>query len=571
MRPNIIFIIADDTTPRYHGCYGGPTPTPHLDSLAGDGVLFRQCRCVAPLCNPSRYSVFTGRYVGRDPSVWQAAPEAEPYYVLQNTRVLRETPTVAKMLRDAGYYTCHVGKWHSNWETSFGADEHAGKIGPADDLDDPETQARRRAIYEARLSTVRECGGFDEAHALSWGNIGAANGPPPIRVHNVAWQTDAALGFLERAARRSRALGGARSGTDVRRTDAPQGGGQPFYLHIAETVPHGPDPAQELGKDHRYTAGGILDHDPAGHPADDTVRERLVAAGFSVGGRLYGINAGMVMLDDQVGAILAKLRELELEDNTLIVYVADHGIAGKGSCYHPGTHVPLLMRWPTVISPGTVVEEPVMHVDFLPTLLAAAGAEVSGTPDAGAAARSAFELDGINLIPRLKGGAPIDRAATYAEMGWTRSILKGRYHYIAFRYPQSAIDEMESGRTDVAIDHVGRYKGSFGDMNARSRPHYFDPDQLYDVEVDPYERTNLAGDPAYRDILAELKAGLKTHLESFSRPFPLEIPDFMGSDAFRALVRERQARMDPPFPQPAQVEEVYGRNLPSAPEGHHGG
>ncbi len=537
MKPNIVFIVADDTTPAYHGCYGGPTPTPNIDSIARDGALFRESRCVAALCCPSRYSIFTGRYVGRAPSVWRDTPENQPHYVLQNADLTPDTPTVAKMLRDAGYHTCHVGKWHSGWTTSFGAGEHEGRIGPDDDLQDPATQRRQRAIYEARLETVRSFAGFDEAHALSWGNIGAANGPPPIRVHNVQWQTDAALDFLDRAA------------------DADE----PFYLHIAETVPHGPDPSQELGKDHRYTAGGILDHDPKGHPPDDTVHDRLRDAGFSPGGRLYGINAGMVMLDDQVGAILDKLRALGLDENTLVVYAADHGIAGKGSCYYPGTHLPLVMRWPGRIAAGTVVDEPVMHVDFLPTLLAAAEVAPSAPND------------GIDLLPRLTSGRPIEREATFAEMGWTRSITKGRYTYLAFRYPDPAIREMEQGETDVAIDHVARYKGSFGDMNARNRPHYFDPDQLYDLEVDPYCRTNLAGDPAHRETLAALKSELERHLASFARPFPLEAPDFMRSPRYAELVAERQARMDPPFPQPPEVEEVYGRNVPGAEEGHHGG
>ena len=63
----------------------------------------------------------------------------------------------------------------------------------------------------------------------------------------------------------------------------------------------------------------------------------------------------------------------------------------------------------------------------------------------------------------------------------------------------------------MAIDHVARYKGSFGDMNARNRPHYFDPDQLYDLEIDPYCRTNLAGDPAHIETLATLRpAGRRT-------------------------------------------------------------
>ena len=123
----------------------------------------------------------------------------------------------------------------------------------------------------------------------------------------------------------------------------------------------------------------------------------------------------------------------------------------------------------------------------------------------------------------------------------------------------------------MAIDHVARYKGSFGDMNARNRPHYFDPDQLYDLEIDPYCRTNLAGDPAHIETLAGLKAELAGHLAGFARPFPLEVPDFMRSPRYARLVAERQARMDPPFPQPPQVEEAYGRNLRDIAEGHHGG
>jgi len=108
-------------------------------------------------------------------------------------------------------------------------------------------------------------------------------------------------------------------------------------------------------------------------------------------------------------------------------------------------------------------------------------------------------------------------------------------------------------------------------MNARNRPHYFDPDQLYDLEIDPYCRTNLAGDPAHRETLATLQAELAAHLSTFERPFPLGVPAFMRSPRYAELVDERQTRMDPPFPQPPEVEEVYGRNQQAVEEGHHGG
>jgi arylsulfatase A-like enzyme len=189
------------------------------------------------------------------------------------------------------------------------------------------------------------------------------------------------------------------------------------------------------------------------------------------------------------------------------------------------------MKWPGQIRPGTVVEQPVSFVDIAPTLMAAAG--IPGP--------EGYRPDGISFLPAVMHGKELGRDTIYMEMGYARAVLKGKYHYVAFRLPESQLKAMEDGEHEVAIDHWGQETKGFTSMNAPYKPHMFEPDQLYDIEDDPFERHNLAGDPAYAGVLQEMKGELENYLSQFERPFPLEVPPFMETDAYGELVK---ARMD---------------------------
>jgi len=530
-KPNIVFVIADDVTPAYHGCYGGSTPTPNIDRLAKEGALFWQAHGVAPLCNPSRYSIFTGQYCGRATSCSEGCSTAEPYSLGQNADLQPDTQTLAKQLRQGGYFTGHVGKWHSNFSI-LGKEWDADLLGPDADLDNPEADARLRELHASHAAVVKQCAGFEWVGAVNWGNL-MGNRPARLRYHNPGWMTDAALEFLDEAAADDR----------------------PFYLHLANTLPHGPDPNASLGKDHRYTFSGKQDVAPKSHPQDATVLERLKGAGLQTEGSVAGVNAGIVQIDDQVGALRAKLEAMGELDNTIFIYTADHGIHGKGTCYIGGYHLPLVIRWPEAIKPGREIDAQVSHVDFLPTLL-----EATGTP-----LPENHTLDGISYLELLKGNKEEHRTVTYQEMGVGRAVTKGRYRLINFFYPESIIQKMQEGALERTPPSLQAYvEGFFCDYNFVNKPYYFDPVQLYDRVADPFERRNLCHEPAYADILEELTKELHAITDTLPGAYRHDVPAYQLSRPYLRLVEKRRLEVQQKsfYPDGFDQEKIFNLNLP---------
>jgi len=360
--------------------------------------------------------------------------------------------------------------------------------------------------------------------------------PRKLNTHNVEWMTQGALDFIDDAAK----------------------GDKPFLLYVADTVIHSPNTHEIINHDTRYTPGGKLDKAPDCHPPRSSVLERAKKAGLPIDrDPMAGMQFGMIMLDDQVKAIKDKLREHNLEDNTIVLFASDNSIYGKGSAYYQGAWEPLLIKWPGMIHPGTRVEQPASFVDVAPTLMAAAGIrEPKG-----------YITDGLNLLPAIIDNNKLDRDAIYTELGYTRSVIKGKYQYLAFRLPDDMLQAMQDGKHKVALDHWGRESHGFTRMNAPFKPCMFDPDQLYDLETDPFQRKNIAADPANAAILAEMKAELAEYLTRFARPFPLDIPPFMKSPEYNKLVKARLAAIaEKPHLFPGHdSEKILNYNLPAPP------
>lgn len=526
-KPNIIAIVADDLTPKFLGCYGGPTPTPHLDALAAKGVRFTAAHCTTPLCNPSRYTLLTGQFPGRNPSVYSKTDKGDPYWLGQSTKWTPEDPSIARSMKQAGYLTAFVGKWHSNFElgTSLNWEEDM-------DADDPAVDKMLRERHEIHRKEVQRISGFDHVANLQVGNLDKKSKQmPKAGFHNPEWQTQGALDFIDQAA----------------------GGDQPFFIHLANSIPHSPDNLKSLEQDPRYTQAGKLDKAPEGHPARKTVKARLEKAGLNMTGPLASINAGTVVLDDQLAAIEKKLEQHGMLENTMIIWFADHSIYGKGTVYTPGTHVPMIISWPGVLPEGKEVKTPVSLVDLFPTCVAAGGGKL---PD--------DTIDGVDLMALMRGRTE-QRDPVYMEVNWHRGVLKDRYHFVAFRPPQSVLDQMEKGEIEYAADQAwGNYRNVFGDLNAPFKPGYFDADQLYDLESDPFERVNLAYHPAYREKVKEMKGELEKIVKTFERPFPVKTPAFMESEKYAELVAKRKQVAKERFthyPEPYDAERIYNLNL----------
>jgi arylsulfatase A-like enzyme len=525
-KPNVIVIVADDLTPRYLGCYGGPTPTPNLNALAAQGVRFTNAHAVAPLCNPSRYTLLTGQFPGRNEFAYTRSEAGTPYWLGQTTRWVPDDPSIARTMKGAGYCTGYVGKWHSNFELGTPLGWDAGM-----DPDDAETNAMLKERHAAHVEEIKGLTGFDHVGNLQVGNLDRkAAQCPKAGYHNPEWQTQGALDFIDTAV----------------------GRGKPFFLHLANSIPHSPDNLKVLEQDSRYTQGGKLDKPLTCHPPRATVMERLKQAGLNTSGPLASINAGTIMLDDQLGALLKKLQEQEVADDTMIIWLADHSIYGKGTVYTPGTHVPMIAVWPNGLPSGKEVTVPVSLIDLFPTCVMAAGGKL---PEKG--------IDGKDLLPLLTGRES-GRGPVYNEMAWHRGVINDRYHFVAFRPPADVLKQMEDGEIAFLADKPsGDQIDIFGNLNLPFKPCMYDPDQLYDLEIDPFERTNLAYHPAYADVVKEMKAELGKVLATFKRPFQLDVPPFMQTKKYAGLVAKRKEMADARehYPEPYDAERIYNLNL----------
>jgi arylsulfatase A-like enzyme len=238
-----------------------------------------------------------------------------------------------------------------------------------------------------------------------------------------------------------------------------------------------------------------------------------VAAGFDEK------HAWLTWLDHSIGAILRKLDERNLTRETLVILTSDHGTwrYGKTTMYDGGLKVPLVMRWPAGIKPGSTYPHIVLNTDYAATILDLAKANVPAD----------YKLDGVSLAPVMlgqKSGAL--REETFHEIGFARAVKTAKWKYIAVRYPPEVQRRIEAGEKfpaflkDAPPNPLPYLVGNshLGYNSSRHNPNYFQTDQLYDLENDPQEKTNVI--ERHPEVIAELKARLSKHLATFpGRPF----------------------------------------------------
>lgn len=215
---------------------------------------------------------------------------------------------------------------------------------------------------------------------------------------------------------------------------------------------------------------------------------------------------GMVRaLDDGVGTVLDALAAAGIDDETLVVFTTEHGVAfprAKGTCYDPGIEGVLLSRYPPLIDPGTVYEGLVSNVDVLPTIIDAVADEI---PD---------YVEGRSLVPLFDDRPFAERDAAFAELTWhgtynpVRAIRTDRYKYVRHFWHGPRVfmpDDVFASRAGRAVR--GRY-GLTSDVS----------EELYDLEADPWERENVAADEAYDQVREELAKRLGGWLRETSDP-----------------------------------------------------
>jgi arylsulfatase A-like enzyme len=402
-KPNILVIVSDDqgfADLGVHGCKD--VPTPHLDSIAKNGVRCTNGYVSHPYCSPTRAGLLTGRYQQRFGHEFNPGPPTDRTagVGLPLTEV-----TLADRLKAAGYKTGIVGKWHlGHAEDKYhplkrGFDEFFGFLGGAHSYVRP--GAGPAAIFRGT-----EAAGEKEYLTDAFAREGVA--------------------FIQKHAK------------------------DPFFLYWAFNAVHGP---LEGPQRHEKRFAHIKDE------------KRRTYAGM------------LAALDEAVGRGLAKLKDLGLEEDTLIFFVSDNGgptaVNGsdntpfrgvKGTTFEGGIHVPFLVQWKGKLPAGKVYDRPVIQLDFLPTALTAAGVEV----------KPEWKIDGVNLMPYLKGekdGVPHE--ALYWRFGGQWAIRKGDWKLMK------------------AAEGMGRAGG--GGAASRRQKATVEGATLYNLKDDIGEKTDLAG------------------------------------------------------------------------------
>ena len=488
-RPNIIMFLIDDQNPSSIAAFGGDTYTPNLDRMAEEGMKFTRAYVSSSVCTPSRYSFLTGRFAGNSHSkLYAEAVGGKENQGLPNFNVAleRDRMNVGNVLREAGYATGFVGKFHLTSNLDF-PEFYKGKDKwiniPKDASPGPETSAQ----FQHNERWMRR---YFETLGFSWAkNVYPENVRPPYSRHNPEWTTVAALEFIE------------------------ENKDGPFYLHLCSTLLHGPDRSWRKSMDNPLVTGeGEVESLPEVMTPRAELLETITEKGFDPDSHV----AGEAWIDDSLGAILRKLKELGIDDNTLVIFAPDHGRDGKASVFsHGSCQVPMIMRWPKGIAAGQVCEELVQNIDLVPTFFELGKAEKP----------KSYRIDGQSLTPLLKNGKAKDwRNHLYLEMGAARATVTKDWSYIAVRYTKEQIAAIKKA-TPRNLPRAMSYIGRLGiGVRGADRPGFFDEDQLYHLKRDPKEMNNLAYNKAQATRIKEMRNLMQQDLEAIGRPFGEFIP-----------------------------------------------
>jgi arylsulfatase A-like enzyme len=407
--PNIIFIMADDLGYADLGCTGSRmNRTPHIDSLAANGRFFTQGYANSSICSPTRTGLLTGSYQYRFAAGLEEpiGPGSPP-----DIGVPHEWRTMPEVLRELGYQTALVGKWH---------------------LGNPPLHNPLTHGYDHFFGIVP--GGVDyfRHHAVMGGrDIGVGLMQGNEEIARAGYLTDL---FGDEAVRVIREKTG------------------PLFLSLHFTAPHWPWEGRE-DEEVARTLGNFMHFD---------------------GGSLETYANMVGAMDDNVGKVLAALRASGELENTLIVFTSDNGgerfsdtwpfVGVKGELLEGGIRVPLLAQWPGRIAAGSVSEQVAISMDFLPTFAAMAG---------GAIAPGMY--DGMNIGAQLfDGAAPVERTLFWrmASSGGMAAARSGEWKYLAIGDEQHlfnlALDPRErADRKDAEPDTFRRLRAQWDAWNAQ--------------------------------------------------------------------------------------------------------
>ncbi len=467
--PNIIFIMSDDHAYQAISAYGGElakqAPTPNIDVIAGEGMRFNRCLVTNSISGPSRACILTGKYSHMNGFI---ANEATPFDSSQQT--------FPKLLRQAGYETAIIGKWHldsqpagfDNWDILI----RQGNYYNPDFIS--EEGVHREKGYVTEIIT-RKC--------IDWlKNRKDKDKPFMLMMHHKAPHRNWMPGPNEL---------GLFSNTHFPEPptlfDDYSGRGQAEHLQdmtIAKTMELGEDlkiwkDTTERNKSAEYMRMDRLQRNVL-NAAFDTVISAFFTADpegddllrWKYQHYLRDYLRCIAAVDKSVGEILHYLKESGLDKNTVVIYTSDqgfylgeHGWFDKRFMFEESYRTPLLIKWPGEVEPGSVNNDMVSNLDFAETLLDIAGVKIPK------------DMQGESMVPVLEGKTPV---------GWRTEHY---YHY--YGYP-----DYHSVRRHYGIS-TRRYKLIH---------YYYDIDEweLFDLQNDPLELKNVYTDPLYGPVKKDL-------------------------------------------------------------------
>ena len=426
-RPNIIFYFSDQQR------WDTVTPdlTPNLENLASEGVKFTNSFTCQPVCGPARACLQTGVYATQNKCYWNGIPLPE------NTKPL------AEYFNEAGYDTAYIGKWH------LASDRYPG-IG---------LHCESTAVPKSKQGGYKYWRAADVLEFTSHGYDGYVFDGEGNRIDFTGYRADCINDFaLEYLDNRDKE--------------------KPFFLFVSQLEPH------HQNDHHCYEGPKETVENYRGYPIPDDLNFLKGDYMESYPDYIAAINR----LDENVGRLVQKLRDIGEYENTVIVYTSDHGshfktrnAEYKRSCHDSCTHIPLLI-FGGGFEGGKIDERLVSLIDLPPTLLRAAGVEIPESYE-GFPLQDETERDHVFI------------QISESQVG--RAIRTKRYKY--------SVRALGSGNV------------------LHSSPIYFE-DFLYDLEKDPIEKNNLVKDPEYKQVRKELKQMLIKQMTEVGEKKPIILP-----------------------------------------------
>jgi arylsulfatase A-like enzyme len=408
--PNILFIMSDDHTSQavsaYGGALGNVCPTPNIDRLAKEGMLFRNCFVTNSICSPSRAAIMTGKYAHKNG-------------VYKFTALDQRQPTLPKIMHNAGYQTAFIGKYHL----------HSNPVG----LDYFEVLPGQGRYHDPVFIRI------GDEHPSGWVQAGKRT---RYEGHSSDVIADLTLDYLKN------------------RRD----GEKPFMLFCHFKAPHDTweyaERYSDFLEDVEIPEPDNLFDDYEGR--SDALKTTLQYIGSEWGdhtnfeeetAHLEGKEKKKMQyqlymkkylrcvrgVDDNMGRILNYLDESGLAENTLVIYTGDqgfylgeHGLYDKRFMYEEGLRMPFLVRWPGRIEKGSVSDGMILNVDFAPTMLEAAGLE----PDP--------EMQGRSFLELTQGNVPSDwRESMYYRYYYSHFETEPHYGIRTYRYKLIHFDRID--------------------------------------------------------------------------------------------------------------------------------